>query len=313
MITSKAEDMAEDTILLDQIHEEFLRGDTLVALDRLFAELRDLRARKSTEGWLEFAKQTAIEHPLREAIHREPMVCHSFEKPRGYAGDAELIDYIYRVSTPEGVSEQIREAYDYCTTARPASLAVQTRRRVVARAIDELVHRPRGLRRALAVACGHLREAELSRALAAGEIDEVVALDADELSLARARREYGELPIEWVHASISRLIRERDPGSFDLVYSSGLYDYLEDRIATKLTSCLFERLRPGGGKLLICNFVPQIYDAAFMESYMGWDLIYRSREEFEALACQIPTSEIASCRTWIDAHDAVVYLELTKA
>lgn len=307
MIASKEDDLR----ILDGIHDELIRGDPLVALDRLFAELKGLRERKTTDEWLEFAKETAIEHPLCAAIHREPMVSRSFEKPRGYAGDAKLIDYIYRVRTPDDVDEDVRRAYDCCTTARPASLAVQTRRRVIARALDGLMERPRGQRRALAVACGHLREVELSRAVDEGEIDEIVALDSDPVSLAQARRDYEHLPVTWVHASITRLIRDRDRESYDLVYSSGLYDYLEDRIASKLTTCLFERLRPGG-KLVICNFVPQIYDAGFMESYMGWDLIYRDEAEFEALASGIPRSEIGRARTWTDAHDAVVYLELTR-
>ena len=106
-------------------------------------------------------------------------------------------------------------------------------------------------------------------------------------------------------------MRESEPDAYDLVYSSGLYDYLEDRIATKLTQCLFNRLRPGG-KVLICNFLPQIFDAAFMESYMGWDLIYRSQDEIAELASSIPQDEIASKRIWSDAHDAVVYMELMR-
>ena len=181
--------------VLDSVLAELANGDVLVALDRLFAELREIRNASSTDEWLRFAKQTAIEHPLCTALHRDPMLRRSFDKPRGYAGDAMLIDYIYRVQRPEGLDSESMAAYDYLTTARPASLAVQTRRRVVARAIDGLLERPRGSRRVLSVACGHLREGQISRAFRDAALDEVVALDSDADSLAMTRMNYATAPV----------------------------------------------------------------------------------------------------------------------
>lgn len=296
--------------LLDRIHLELTTGDALLALDRLFVELRTLRGVMKPEEWRRFAKETAIQHPLCKLLHQDPMISRSYEQPRGYAGDAELIDYIYRIRRPEAAPPRVEEIFDYFTTARPASLAVQNRRRVVARRLDGLLRAPRGLRRVLSVACGHLREGHLSRAFLGKQLDEVVALDADALSLECLERNFPDHQVTPVQASVTSLLR-REEASFDFVYSSGLYDYLEDRLATKLTACLFERLRPGG-HLLICNFLPQIFDAAFMESYMGWDLIYRSPSDFAALASTIDEDEVASRRVFCDSHDAVVYLEVEK-
>ena len=299
------------TALLDQVRSEFLDGDPIVALDHLFAGLNRVRARLAPSEWRVFAKQTAIEHPVRDLIHEDPMMRRAFEKPRGYAGDAVLIDYIYRLRRAEGVGHLGEAIYDYATSARPAALGVQTRRRIVARAIDRLRERPVGNRRVLSVACGHFREGHLSRAFQAGEIDEVIGLDSDADSLGVVDENFATRNVATVHASVTKLLKRDYLGEFDLVYSSGLYDYLDDRFAKRLTEALFARLRPGG-TLLLCNFVPQIFDAGLMETYMGWDLIYRAPDQLRAVASDVPTDDIRDSRTWTDSHDAVVYLELTR-
>lgn len=298
------------TTLLDAVHEEIVHGDPVHALDRLFAGLRGLRRDLDHDSWRAFSKGAAIEHPLREVIHQDPMMRRSFEKPRGYAGDAVLIDYIYRVHQAAGPGLG-REIYDYATSARPASLGVQHRRRVIARAIDALASRPPGQRRVFSVAAGHFREGHLSRAFRKGELDEVVALDADAKSLAVIHDTFPSGAVRTVEASVTTLLRARERRGFDLVYSAGLYDYLEGRFATRLTRALFERVR-AGGKLLLCNFVPQVFDAGFMETYMGWDLTYRTPDQLAALSSEIPEAEIAGRRVWTDSHDAVVYMELTR-
>ena len=35
------------------------------------------------------------------------------------------------------------------------------------------------------------------------------------------------------------------------------------------------------GRLLIANFMPSNPDMGYMEAFMGWELLYRTREEFE--------------------------------
>ena len=140
----------------------------------------------------------------------------------------------------------------------------------------------------------------------------MTALDADAKSLATVEQSFAGQCIRTVEASVTSLLRSRERQTFDLVYSSGLYVYLDDRFATRLTRALFQRVRRGG-KLLLCNFVPQIFDAGFMESFMGWDLIYRTPEQLAALTAEILPGEIAERRVWTDSHDAVAYLEVRRA
>jgi len=296
---------------LDSVLRELQQGVPWFALDRLFSVLHDLRAEMAPNDWLAWTDTEFVEHPLFAVLMEDPMLRRSQEKPRGYPGDAVLLDYIYRIRGPVDGSPIGREVWDHCTSTRPAALAVQARRRIIACALDDLRRRPAGARRALAVACGHFREGHLSEAVRERALDEVVALDSDAESLAVVSRLFGAAKVRIEPRSAARLLGDRHLGTFDLVYSAGLYDYLEEPFARRLTEALFEKLTPGG-RLLVCNFVPQIYDAGFMESAMGWRLIYRTESQLRALADALPPAELQGATTWTDPFEAVAYLLLER-
>jgi SAM-dependent methyltransferase len=167
------------------------------------------------------------------------------------------------------------------------------------------------LPRMLSVACGHLREATMSRAVPAQQVSRFVALDQDELSLAVVRESASDC-IEPVCSSIKALFRgELADERFDLIYSTGLYDYLDDRIATKLTSRLFQMLNPGG-RLVIANFVPDIWCAGFMETFMGWSLIYRNSDQMLALTSALPEEDVAGRRTFNEKNANIILLDVRR-
>ena len=298
------------THFLDRLYHGLAGRDPGRALPSLFEGLQEVRERSTPTEWESFAR-AAQEHGLRGLVHEDPMTRRSFEKPRGYAGDAVLLDYIYRDREPDAPTERGQAVYAYAA-ARPASCAVRHRRDLLAHLIDRTADRVGDRARVLSVACGHLREARLSVALQAGRIEELVALDADPESLAVVGAEPCPA-IRPVERSIGRLLaRPGDLGRFDFAYSAGLYDYLEDSLARRLTAALFGLLRPGG-RLLICNFLPTVPDSGYMATYMGWSLIYRDLPAIEALAAGVPDGEVAARRFWSDAFGAIGYLELQRA
>ena len=69
---------------------------------------------------------------------------------------------------------------------------------------------------------------------------------------------------------------------YDLVYCAGLFDYLSDRLITKVIIYLFSCLRPGG-RIVISNFTTKNPIRAWMTYVMDWNLIYRSKEGFSKL------------------------------
>jgi hypothetical protein len=99
-------------------------------------------------------------------------------------------------------------------------------------------------------------------------------------------------------------------GDFDFIYAAGLYDYLPDRIAGRLTEMLFRRLRPNG-KLWIANFLPDIADAGYMEAFMDWWLIYRSEEQMLSL-CQGLRSDPQQLRSFTEPENNIHFVEVIR-
>jgi hypothetical protein len=164
----------------------------------------------------------------------------------------------------------------------------------------------------LAIAAGHLREVELSRAVQSGALREFVALDQDENSLALVDREYSRLGVRTQPGSVRQILAGKAAlGKYDFVYAAGLFDYLDARAAAALTRRMFEMVRPGG-LMLIPNFLTGAKDRGYMESFMDWRLIYRGEEEMRSLAAALPRNEVADFQVFDDDVDTVTYLLVSK-
>lgn len=303
---------------LDDVHTKLTHpGATKLSIEQtlqdLFDGLNRLRLDATPEQWKEFVRLGRT-HPLLGIIHQDPFTRRAFHKPRGYAGDAVMLDYIYRRDDGGSLPEMTplgRAIFDY-TTSAPASSAVLARREYIARRIDQGTQSDRDLH-ILALAAGHLREANLAIAAKRRRFGRWVAVDADSRSLGLVTHEYGGLGIECHHATFRVMLANREQlGRFDLVYSTGLYDYLPENIARRLTTGMFQMLRPGG-TLIVGNFLPDVRDIGFMETYMDWQLIYRDRRQMLELTAEIPQAAIAEVRLLAEENQNVIFLEVVRA
>ena len=282
-------------------------------LDALFDGLLGARENMSREDWQALARFLRSEHPVIAALFQDPLTKRALEKPRGYAGDVVMMDYVYGIHPDEAnrQASELGRAICRYIQSRPAGQSVRFRREHLAGLIDQLAgekERPS----VLAIASGHLREAELSHALAAGQIGRFVALDADADSLREVEKQYSRLGVETVHGSVRHILaRKVNLGTFDFVYAAGLFDYLNDAVAQALTARMFEMTRPGG-QVLIPNFAPKVKDRAYMETFMDWDLIYRDRDDMARLTEGIEAEQIQSCEIYSDPGNSVVYLLVRK-
>lgn len=297
--------------LLDDTYEELLGTDGPIehVIDRLVYTLEGLRAALPADVWSARAREL-VSHRLTHLLHQDPFTRRCYYKPRGYAGDARMLDYIYGEADDDDSTTLGRRVLD-ATVSAPAPQAVRDRKDLLAATIDRIagcITRPR----VLAVACGHLREARVSEALRSGAIGELVAFDQDERSLAVVERECRALPVKTLRGGVRDLIarRARSLGCFDLIYAAGLYDYLREEPARRLTQALVDRLNPGG-TLLVANFLTGIRDRGYMESFMDWHLIFRTMEEIDALADDVPRGAYRH-RTFRDPDQVIGFLEIVK-
>ncbi|MBB3944290.1 SAM-dependent methyltransferase [Rhizobium skierniewicense] len=221
-------------------------------------------------------------HPVAAYFLQDPFTHWSFDKPRGYSGDAQLLDFIYghpSVQDKIAAASPIGTAlYDYTKDAS-SSVAVRERRDILTKYIDDVANTRGPDTEILTIAAGHLREANGSSALAQGKIKRWVALDQDPLSVGAIMRDFHGTCIEAIDGSVRGILsRRQELGTFDFVYAAGLYDYLVDKVSIKLTQRCLEMLKPGGS-FLFANFSQDIGVDGYMESFMNWALLLRTEQD----------------------------------
>jgi hypothetical protein len=282
------------------------------ALDQLFGALRERKLNSTPADWTEFVAWCRRQ-PVMKLLHHDPFTYRAFSKPRGYAGDAIMMDYIYGREeqwAPPTADPIGRNVFSF-TTAAPASEGVRARRAYIATRIDRLAEE-KHFPHVLAIASGHLREASFSSAVRRRKTGRFIALDADAESLAEVNRSYSHYGVETVTASFRRLLTKASGvGEFDFVYSTGLFDYLNQRTARRLVTGMFQMLRPGG-TLLVANFLPGIRDIGYMETFMDWTLVYRTRCDMVDLTMEIPEDEVKEVRVVSEDCRNIVFLQLTR-
>lgn len=287
-------------------------GSVFGGMARLVNSLAEMRARLPRADWTRFVASQVMPHRVCELAHQDPLTYRAFEKPRGYAGDAVMMDHIYgyRSSNDDGPSGIGGKIYAF-THAGPAACAVRFRRQLLAETIDACAARAARNIDVVALASGHLREADLATSVRDQQA-QVCALDQDEESLALVTAEYGRHGVRTEPTSVRHILagRAKLPVA-DLAYTAGLFDYLSDAAATRLTTMMFDSLRRGG-TLLLANFLPNIPDVGYMEGVMDWHLIYRDDADMKRLMGGVAVGEIAALSQFHDPFHNVTFLKATK-
>ncbi|MEF3130793.1 class I SAM-dependent methyltransferase [Rhizobium sp. 268] len=306
---------AELAVSLDLSIRQFRSGvEPRAIIERLSEALHQLRRRFHPEVW-DVIVPIAQSHPVAHYLHQDPLTRWSFEKPRGYSGDARLLDFIYgRPEIEDDVASSStlgRSIYAYTRNAS-SSVAVRERRDILARRVDEIASARPGSIEVLAIASGHLREGPLSHALGAGAIKRWVALDQDPMSVGTVARDFAGTSVEALNGSVKSLLAGRHAlGMFDFVYAAGLYDYLPDAVAIKLTKKCVSMLKPGG-TFLFANFSPATDVDGYMETFMNWALLLRSEHEMGLIASESAAGADLKVSVWPGTNRSVVYCEIER-
>ena len=297
---------------LDKHYQTILDGRVFAGMAHLTADLRAAYDSWSDDQWFHFCREVCPAHPIHALLQQDPFTRHSFCRPRGYPGDAGLMDIIYQITpVPQDTTALGNLVYQFGINT-PAAQSVRIRRLMLAAAIDQTARKIESPR-VLCVASGHARELEFSRAVQSGQIEVLTAFDQDEVSLAEVERSHGHLKVETVRGSVLDLVGGSvELAPYDLIYSAGLYDYLLQPLARRLTAALFGFLKPGG-TLLLANFLPSLRDIGYMEAFMNWPLVYRSAQELSATTALIEPERIARQSCFTDPPGGVVFLEIEKA
>jgi len=232
-------------------------------------------------------------------------------KPLGYAGDFMLMNYFYDyIDKYLGESTYERAVHSYGVNISTGHSLFE-RKSFFKQKILELLAR-KDFVSILSVASGPARELielaeenKITKPLYFDCLDveaEAFAYIHDNLEKIRPENRRN-LHIRFIKANFLDLIKGKEiqdlSKKYDFIYSSGLFDYLSDRMARKLICYLFELLGTDSS-LIITNARKDDFYRAYYEMLGGWKLIRRDNKEMLDWAGEITEncfSEIINLRT----------------
>ena len=232
-------------------------------------------------------------------------------KPLGYAGDFMVMNYFYDyIDKYLGETSYEKLIQDYGCNIPIAYSVVERKEFLKQKILDMLAEKDSV--RILSVASGSARE--LIELAEEGKIDKPLYFDCLDVepeafeyikkSLDKILPENKKnLTIRFIQADFLDLVKGRDVHDlfkkYDFVYSSGLFDYLSDRMAKRLILSLFGLL-DNDAPLIVTNARKEDYYRAYYEMLGGWKLIHRSEKEMLDLASEIKencSAELVNLKT----------------
>jgi SAM-dependent methyltransferase len=234
-----------------------------------------------------------IRNHLGPLVYGAPFADRAYNKPRGYAGDFEMMNHLYRNEVVgKSLFDQVMHKY---FIDEPAAQAVKNRGYYLLEQIKKTVRESKKDHiKILAVASGPAMEQQLFLKDCAefkGRSIEFVCVDQDEESLKHAQREllsidrfvksgYG---FRFANLAVRNILNKGLPEKeFDLIYTAGLFDYFTDPVAQMAAKKLYDGLAPDG-RLIIGNFSTENPTQPLMEMVLEWHLIYRSVADMDRL------------------------------
>lgn len=234
-------------------------------------------------------------HPL---LLRAPFVFRTYIKPLGYAGDYQMVNQI--IDNPrQGPStyfQMVNAAFLQTAVAAAHRNRIDILVSFLTRMADAAMQAGRTFR-ILNVGCGPA--IEVQRFLQTYPHPEILSfelVDFSEETLAWTRAKLSSIisrigkpiTIHYVHDSVHQLLKRRIDTStdsareFDAVYCAGLFDYLSDKVCSRLTAHFAARTQRGGA-LLITNVHSSNTMRFVMEHVLEWYLIYRDATNLEKI------------------------------
>lgn len=270
--------------------------------------------------------QTAL-HPL---VLRAPFVYRTFAKPLGYAGDYEMVNQIL------GDPRQGSSTYIQLVNAMflRAAVAVAHRNRIdilvefLKKAVATAASKDRPVR-ILNVGCGP--GVEIQKLIASGEDLSrlqftLIDFSLETLNYTRqkideaAQQHKVKVQVEYVQESVHELLKRAtrdtapaDGQGFDYVYCAGLFDYLSDKVCSRLIRYFLSRSNPGA-HLLVTNVHADNPERYGMEHLLEWHLIYRDEKQMQSVMEEVNAPAIMyTDATGVNIFAEVVVNENLKA
>lgn len=227
---------------------------------------------------------------------------HAMTRPFGYPGDYAILELVYDRRPHASSSTAAGRLADAWFAATPLALAVSARKDVLSSVLEERALAAGRPLRILSIAAGAARELrEMSpHAL---QFVESTLVDRDPRPLEFARVSLGAVaPTHRVRTVVGNAIAGGDVvgevgsgGPFDIIYSFGLFDYLNDELLLQ-TARNFLPLLADGGQVVFCLKDRRYYDWLPADWLYDWRFVPRTADDGPLLAQALG---LRVAKTWL--------------
>ncbi len=236
-----------------------------------------------------------------------PILARTNLKPRGYAGDSEMMRMVY-FNDYQGDSTFAKLFHKH-VVEHPAAQSVRNRIKLIANLLDsentDAGFSPQINVQVLSVGCGPAFElTDVLMSPKDCKKYKFTLLDQDSLAHSEAAALVHKIEkmfdckvnVDYLECSVRTMLFPRklkqNLGHFDFIYSMGLFDYLAAPVAKAVLKNLFQILNPGG-KMVIGNFHVSNPSKYYMDYWCDWVLLHRTEEEFIDLSKDCASAHVS--------------------
>lgn len=320
IVTNNNDERTDTPTLSQELFKELI-GPVIPVGNKLFQRFEKEASLVSKDELI--THKAFVQRDLHPLIMRAPFIHRAFYKPLGYAGDYEMVNMMLRESRegPTTYTELIN------TLNLQMGPAVAHRNRVdilldrLSQAAADAKQQNRPLH-ILNIGCGPA--IEIQRFILAqpyAENCQFSLLDFNKETLEYTKKKINEcmnesgrhLKLEFILQSVHELLKQATKinqtsaqEKYDFVYCAGLFDYLSDRVCSRLIQLFFRWTNPQG-LVLTTNVHSNNPAIHWMEHVLEWYLIYRDEQQMLNLAPQLGVQNVYTDQTGFN-----VLLEITK-
>jgi extracellular factor (EF) 3-hydroxypalmitic acid methyl ester biosynthesis protein len=268
------------------------------------------------------AMKRYTETMLTQRVLDAPLVHQAFEKPLGYPGDYRTMHQIYgnQLVGPTPMAAVVQGLLCDDRMSRGVRSRKDHLKAALERAIAEHGGRPV---RILSLGCGPAREvSELVESMdPAGPAVEWVLVDqeidalrdAHGSTLRALKRQQGRGKVRCLHLSFGQMVADPELGTrdetFDIIYTSGLADYLHHDKASQMVAMLLGKVAPQGHLIVANALSPSTWSWA-CEYLLDWHLVYRTHDDLRALVGS--SAPVATAKVDEEPEGVFGFLHLRK-
>ena len=218
---------------------------------------------------------------ISTVLENDTIFGHTFKKPFGYAGDFLVIEKIYQKFE---TSDPLFNKWDKFYHSHDATEAVRNRKSFFIKKINELVANQRQVD-VLILGSGPATDVH-EFFLQENQVQNVKfeLIDIDNNAIEYATKKNSNF-LDHINFTRANIIKYDTKDKYDLIWSAGLFDYLDDKLFVYLLSRFEDNLKENG-QIIIGNFSPLNPTIKVMEVMTEWHLNYRNEKHLKSLANQ---------------------------